>query len=656
MEERIRLQGYEPFWEKWRIKKLLHEGSMSNIYQVESENSTGIIKVIPLPKIQADGKSNARNLENAEAMQKYFKEVADVLEGELDNLKCLNEIPNVLVYQKYKVYERKEEVGFDLIIYMDMEQNLVDYVAEQELDNEALVRIVKGVAWVLDKAHKEGIVHKDIKAENIFMTETGESMLADFSLARKVESFQSRNKRRKRDVYTAPEVLSEYDFNNLTDIYALGVVLYLLLNNGKIPTELTDRTAIVEIPDPERAGERLAQVVKKAIAYRGKDRYQSAEEFFQALNGLEQKDFSYPETYMEEKLRMEQLVEKEKERQRQEALAKEREEKERQEALEKEQEEKERQEALERERKEKERQEALEREREEKECQEALEREREEKERQEALEREREEKERQEALEREREEKERQKALEREREEKERQEALEREREEKERQKALEREREEKERQEALEREQAERRRQEALAREEALKERQKEELRLEAEKRRRELAEERNENVQEISGNMSLFGEETLAAAAEQLNSSLAYMQQITEESKREIEKEEVDITLKSDENEYGGFFDFSKSEYKEYNTSEKNAYDKNIYDKNIEEEPYERKMADFPKEKKNFKPLLWICCVVFLVAVAIFISQNDKVRAGFEKVYENIISYISSQDEVEEDEIDID
>ena len=109
LEERIRLQNYQPFWGEWKVVSLLHEGNLASVYRVENGSSKGIVKVIPIPKVQNDFRNSSRTLENTEAMEKFCKEVADVLEEELGRLEGLNTIPNVLGYRKYEAFDRREE-------------------------------------------------------------------------------------------------------------------------------------------------------------------------------------------------------------------------------------------------------------------------------------------------------------------------------------------------------------------------------------------------------------------------------------------------------------------------------------------------------------------------------------------------------------------
>ena len=298
MEEIIRLQEYEPLWDEWTMDKFLYEGNLSNIYQVKNKDNIGVIKVISVPKIQTEV-GNGQNLETREQMNSYFREVVSVLENEVSKLTILEGIPNVLTYKKYQAFERRTEIGFDFILLMDKEQSLLEYVASKKITNKEIVRIVREVAETLQKTHSEDIIHKDIKVENIFIGKNGQSILGDFALARKIESFQSRSYRKMDSIYMAPEVMSEYDYNVATDIFALGMVLYLLLNDGQIPQFCNRRTFKTELPKPVRAKEKLSNIVLKAIAYRARERYVSAKEFCDALFELTEEDLGYSAEYIE---------------------------------------------------------------------------------------------------------------------------------------------------------------------------------------------------------------------------------------------------------------------------------------------------------------------------------------------------------------------
>lgn len=311
--EKKRLQEYEPLWSQWYVDSLIGEGSFANVYKIKNETanetSYGALKVISIPKLQTDGRAVKTEPGNKQALNGYFSGVADEIEKEIKKIEKLKGIANILAYKEYSIFERKHDVGYDILLLMDYEKSLIEFATEEDISNEAIIKMARDISWGLMKSHQEGIIHKDIKLENIFVAKNGEYKISDFAIARKIESFQSAREKRGITVYTAPEVHSEYDYNEKTDIYALGVVLYLLLNDGNIPEALENRDIHTELPKPIRVNDKVGKIIDKALAYRPEDRYTTAEDFFYTLSEIRGDDFALPLDYIEASQKQEAVEE-----------------------------------------------------------------------------------------------------------------------------------------------------------------------------------------------------------------------------------------------------------------------------------------------------------------------------------------------------------
>lgn len=704
MEEIIRLQEYVPLWDKWSVDYLLYEGNLSNVYQVRSGDEVGVIKVVSVPQID---NNSTQNVDNREQMNNYFHEVVGVLENEISNLSVLEGIPNILTYKEYQAFERKEEIGYDFILRMDKEQNLLEYVAGKRIKNDEIVQIIKEIARTLQSAHEVGVIHKDIKVENIFVDENGQSLLGDFALARKIESFQSRS-RKVDSVYTAPEVMSEYDYCVATDIFALGMVLYLLLNNGQIPNECNRRTFKTIVPKPERAKEKLAEITLKAISYRARDRYASAEDFFQALSELTAEDFEFPEDYAESEEAKRRIQEEKERRQREEEERLRREEEERRiEEEHRKREEEERRKAEEKLRREeaerRAEEERLKREEEERiAAEERLKREEEERK---ALEERlrREEEERKAAEERRAEEARIRKEEEERRLEKERQkrEELERKAEE-ERQKREELER--KAEEERQRREELEKKIEEERQRREEEEQKRQELIRIAEEERKRETEkqlEKEKENSEAIIANSEFCQNASLDGAAIQLDATISDMKEASRNSKKEMEvvtgkgeresveddrfKEasktftnystnekyddisvenkdvKLEKTIEESKTLLGQMEEAEKPEFqihasaREYsgffNFEETAAFvektTKKSYDKTIDEEPYEHQFVKESLERTvSKKPLVVIIILLLVVGAGTALYCNKSTRTMIQNSYQKALDYFEKKD----------
>jgi serine/threonine-protein kinase len=135
--------------------------------------------------------------------------------------------PNILT-----VYDFGEDGG---IAYMVTELlpggTLADRLGHTLPFTEAL-RVVRAIGSALDTAHAAGLIHRDVKPSNILFTRDGEPVLADFGIARLVESGEQLTVQGSligTPHYMAPEMASGGEVGPLADLYSLGVVLYEML-------------------------------------------------------------------------------------------------------------------------------------------------------------------------------------------------------------------------------------------------------------------------------------------------------------------------------------------------------------------------------------------------------------------------------------------
>ena len=115
------------------------------------------------------------------------------------------------------------------------------------LDQKSVFRIIRDIAEALDYAHRQGVVHRDVKPENILLRADGHCVLSDFGIAHAMESAQTGLTREGTSVgtphYMSPEQLRGEHGDGRADLYSLGVLFYQLLT-GELPYQGTDGWAI----------------------------------------------------------------------------------------------------------------------------------------------------------------------------------------------------------------------------------------------------------------------------------------------------------------------------------------------------------------------------------------------------------------------------
>jgi len=172
------------------------------------------------------------------------------------------------------------------------------------LDVPATLTIGKQVCRALEVAHEEGIVHRDIKPQNLLVDPVGFLKVMDFGIARLAEGAVERQPGRAGQAltgvgvvvgtpqYMAPEQLLGEGVDHRTDIYSTGAVLYECLTGRPVfdaPNlmALMARHVDEEPPNPAtlnpRVPEVLSRVVLRALARRAEDRWQSALDLLRAL-------------------------------------------------------------------------------------------------------------------------------------------------------------------------------------------------------------------------------------------------------------------------------------------------------------------------------------------------------------------------------------
>ena len=157
------------------------------------------------------------------------------------------------------------------------------------IDEKEAIGYAMQLCDALEAAHSEGIIHRDIKPQNIILDKDGQVKLTDFGIATSISSAQPKNSQVMGSVYyISPEQVKGEKTDSRTDIYSLGIVLYEMLT-GKQPHtgEKTVAVALKHInerltPPIEKNGDlsmSVSNIVVKATKKAPKERYHSAEAF-----------------------------------------------------------------------------------------------------------------------------------------------------------------------------------------------------------------------------------------------------------------------------------------------------------------------------------------------------------------------------------------
>ncbi len=194
------------------------------------------------------------------------------------------------------IYDFLEERGEHYLIMEFVEGvNLKQYLAQKgTLAPQEAVRITSQICAVLQVAHANGFIHRDIKPQNIMVMPDGQAKLTDFGIVRVMEAAGLTNTGIVLGTadYLAPEQARGDPLSPASDLYSLGVVLYEMLAGrppfvGSSAVQVAMQHANNVPPPPSKYNPRIPRalelVVKKALQKEPERRYASAEAMRKAL-------------------------------------------------------------------------------------------------------------------------------------------------------------------------------------------------------------------------------------------------------------------------------------------------------------------------------------------------------------------------------------
>ena len=206
--------------------------------------------------------------------------------------------PNIV-----NVYDVGKEGNIYFIVMELIDGRPLSDIIEENgpLDYRHVIEIGKQVAAALSLAHKNHIIHRDVKPHNIMITKDGIAKLADFGIAKAISSATIVNKEEGGQVmgsvhYFSPEQARGKYVDEKSDVYSLGIVLYEMLTgevpfDGENPVEIALMHINEDIKPPSEVIENvppaLEKIILKATDKIQSNRYEDAEAMYEDLNNVD---------------------------------------------------------------------------------------------------------------------------------------------------------------------------------------------------------------------------------------------------------------------------------------------------------------------------------------------------------------------------------
>ena len=269
------------FAQRYRIDQVLGRGGMGIVYKATDTQLDEIVAIKTLP-----GDVMTRSPEELERFKREIRLARKITHR------------NVL-----RTYDYGEAEG---VYFISMEcvrgytlAELMDEAPGHQLAPRVTLGIARQICRGLQAAHEQGIIHRDIKPQNVLIDHKGEVKLMDFGIARMAEAKEGMTQAGLivgTPHYMSPEQVQGKTLDPRSDVYSMGVLMYEMLV-GKKPFAAPSLTAVLtahitEAPKPPvelrpEIGREINAVIVRCLAKTPKDRYEDAGALLHDLDQLQ---------------------------------------------------------------------------------------------------------------------------------------------------------------------------------------------------------------------------------------------------------------------------------------------------------------------------------------------------------------------------------
>ncbi len=271
------------FASRYRIESILGRGGMGVVYKAVDTQLDETVAIKTLP-----GDVMSRSPEDLERFKREIRLARKITHR------------NVL-----RTYDYGEAEG---VYFISMEfvrgytlNELLDEAPQRQMPARASVGLTRQICRGLQAAHEQGIIHRDIKPQNVLIDAKGEVKLMDFGIARMAEAAEATAMTQQGLIvgtphYMSPEQVQGKQLDARSDVYAMGVLMYEMLV-GRRPFESSSLTGVLtahitEKPKPPidlrpDIGREVNAIVMKCLAKEPKERYADAGEMLAQLDSMQ---------------------------------------------------------------------------------------------------------------------------------------------------------------------------------------------------------------------------------------------------------------------------------------------------------------------------------------------------------------------------------
>lgn len=191
--------------------------------------------MIRIPKSNSEIREAMSEGMDEQSVTTYFEGVVKRYIKEIAVMSELKSHPNIVACEDYQVENHAGNIGWDILIRMELLTTLTNDQLKNPMNEETVKRLAIDICEALVFCQKKGLIHRDIKPANILVDQNDRFKLGDFGGARTLEQTIAGYSKQGTEYYMAPEVYLGRPYGATVDLYSLGLVLYRLMNGKRLP-------------------------------------------------------------------------------------------------------------------------------------------------------------------------------------------------------------------------------------------------------------------------------------------------------------------------------------------------------------------------------------------------------------------------------------
>ena len=226
----------------YEVKEEIHSGAFGTVYKVIKTNASGqyirALKHIVIPtQKQYNSVLNSMGGDVSKTNDYFAERLKDIV-AEINILNELSEkdAQHIVRYYENDITVTNSPLRYDIFILMEYLTPLDDYILNNDFTVRDVINLGLNVLEGLRSCHNSGIIHRDIKDDNIFVSSRGEYKIGDFGVSKVLKDSSRAESLKGTPVFLAPEVYqNKGSYTKSVDLYSLGIVLYRMLNYNRNP-------------------------------------------------------------------------------------------------------------------------------------------------------------------------------------------------------------------------------------------------------------------------------------------------------------------------------------------------------------------------------------------------------------------------------------